>query len=576
VAAGPLFTRELLVSPRHTQHFITRAGYVALLAILMFAAKHATLGVRNVENVSDWAAFGKYLFSVLAALQLSLVIALSLLSSVANVAQEKDRRTLLLLLMTDLRNRELVLGKLLGSLLPVLTMIGVSFPVFCFVRMFGGVQLDQIIRLEALCVAMAFLSAGWGTLVAYWKEKTFQSLSISVIWMGLALGAVEAIRAIAGTTSVGRFIGMLNPYRVLGDLLNPMAIDRVQAAGGFAAWQPMLLLMLVAVGLILFTIRMVRIWNPSRTLFVVAETEKDEATAETRTRHRAVWQQPILWKEIVTRAYGRRSFLIKLAYMVMAAAMMAWVWQGRIGGELILGATSRDAVAFIILTIVGLILVSAQSVTAMTAEQDGQTLELLLVTDITSKEFIFGKLWGVLYNSKEVLLVPLLILIFERWQGLLSRENLLFLTLGYAALVLFCSTLGLHMAISFENSRRAILNTLGTVFFLFVGVIVCLLLIVDARDSFSVQLPVFIAFIGGGAIALIPMLTRKNPSNALYLAGLMLPAVTTYAVFGFLLGDTGAVAVAICLAYLFTALAMLIPMISEFDHALGRTTLDRG
>ena len=47
-----------------------------------------------------------------------------------NIAQEKDRQTLILLLMTDLSNAEIVLGKILASLLQVGTLILASAPVF--------------------------------------------------------------------------------------------------------------------------------------------------------------------------------------------------------------------------------------------------------------------------------------------------------------------------------------------------------------------------------------------------------------------------------------------------------------
>ena len=39
-----------------------------------------------------------------------------------------------------------------------------------------------------------------------------------------------------------------------------------------------------------------------------------------------------------------------------------------------------------------LMLINAQAVTAFTSERDGKTLELLLMTDVTAKEFIYGKL----------------------------------------------------------------------------------------------------------------------------------------------------------------------------------------
>ena len=52
-------------------------------------------------------------------------------------------------------------------------------------------------------------------------------------------------------------------------------------------------------------------------------------------------------------------------------------------------------------TVLSLLLVAAQAVTAITAERDGGALDLLLVTDLTPKEFIFGKIWGVLFNTRE-------------------------------------------------------------------------------------------------------------------------------------------------------------------------------
>src|SRR5690606_16156971 len=123
--------------------------------------------------------FGTYIFSVLCTFQLALVIGAALLFSAGNVAQEKDRRTLILLLMTDLRNAELVLGKSLASVLPVFVLIAVSLPVLCCVRMLGGITLPQILWVEALCVVSCLAAAAWGTLVAYWREKTFQILAVT-------------------------------------------------------------------------------------------------------------------------------------------------------------------------------------------------------------------------------------------------------------------------------------------------------------------------------------------------------------------------------------------------------------
>ena len=92
---------------------------------------------------------------------------------------------------------------------------------------------------------------------------------------------------------------------------------------------------------------MVRVWNPSREL---QPQTADEATREVselptavdaRTavaihgaggKVRAVWDNPVLWREIRTWAYGKRILVIRLAYwavfLVCAAALVAQVSAG--------------------------------------------------------------------------------------------------------------------------------------------------------------------------------------------------------------------------------------------------------
>jgi ABC-type transport system involved in multi-copper enzyme maturation permease subunit len=576
VFAGPLFTREVLTAPRQWKHFLLRAGYVAAFAVLLYTAGQATFGFQKVRNVGDIARFGSYVFSLAAFLQLSLVMAAALLFSANTVAQEKDKRTLILLLMTDLHSRELVLGKLLGSLLPVVTLIGVSLPVLCFIRLLGGVTLPQVLWLEALCLAAGLAAGSWGTLVAYWREKTFQTIAVTVLGAVLFLGVVELCGTLLGAEAgLGRAIALLNPYRALGELLHPLARQPDVAQPVISAWEPVAALSLLAIGLIVAATLRVRVWNPSRSIY---EQVKQAAVAEatTRSRHRGIWTNPVIWREICTRAYGRKMLVVKGAYFVLAGLLALWVSQEPPGAELVLGMMSRSGAAFAMLTVVGLLLVTAQAVTALTSERDGQTLELLLVTDVTAREFIFGKLGGILYNTKEVLLAPLLFLVVYAARGSLRVEDFIYLLLGLTTLAGFCAMLGLHSGLSYDVSRQAILQSLGTVFFLFVGTFLCLVMIVEARASFALQFGPFLVFIVGGGVGLWASLGHKNPSTALFVAAILLPFLTFYALTGYLLGNTLGVALSVLAAYGFTTIAMLIPAVSEFDYALGRTTLDRG
>ena len=107
---GPVFTREIVTIPRGWQLFFSRALYVAALFGLVLTAWLILIGSQEVRSLGDLSRFGSAVFAVIAPLQLAMAIAFSALLTASAVAQEKDRRTLDLLLMTNLTNTELVLG----------------------------------------------------------------------------------------------------------------------------------------------------------------------------------------------------------------------------------------------------------------------------------------------------------------------------------------------------------------------------------------------------------------------------------------------------------------------------------
>ena len=106
--------------PRRAQPLRRRAPPTsALLWVLGLTAWLATVGWTRTATLGETARFGPLLFQVLTFVQLALFLFFAALSAASAVAQEKDRRTFVLLLLTDLRDYEIVLGKLLGSLLPI-------------------------------------------------------------------------------------------------------------------------------------------------------------------------------------------------------------------------------------------------------------------------------------------------------------------------------------------------------------------------------------------------------------------------------------------------------------------------
>ena len=572
--AGPLFSRETLTAPRQFKHFLIRSGYLGAMFVLMYTAAQTTFGWQQIRNLGDVARFGQLVFQIFALVQLTLMIFFSVLFAAGNVAQEKDRRTILLLLMTDLRDSEFVLGKLFASLLLPAALLATSIPVFAVVHLLGGTSLSQIGCVIAISAAGGFLAGCWGSLVAFWREKTFQTLAISLIGVVLALGCVEGALLFCGaSTPAGLVIGALNPFRSMLRVLDPF---HAIAGGSFVAVAMLSVGELAALGmsLAIVAILRLRIWNPSRTLGESAT--KDETSRGVVRPPRVVWNSPVIWREMMTKAYGRKIILIKLAYLVIAAFAIYSIIASPRDSGLVLGMISPSGAAFVGLSLLAMLLVNAQAVTSLTTERDAGTLELLLVTDVTAKEFILGKLGGVLFNSKELILTPVLFVAWYAIQGIITAENFVYVVLGFLTLMLFAAMLGLHSGLSYGISRTAIANSLGTVFFLFVGIFICMILILQARASFGLQIPSFLVFILGGSLGLWASLTHRNPSPALTLAAGILPFCTFYAITSFLLGRTLGVCLFVVAAYGFTVIAMLVPAVSEFDTALGRSVMPKG
>ncbi|HCP12740.1 MAG TPA: hypothetical protein DIT89_10435 [Planctomycetaceae bacterium] len=587
MAVGPIFEREVLTTPRRLSHYVMRAGFVAGLLILFYSLRQATIGFQDVVFAGDVASFSALVFRVFALLQLTLSLFFATLFAASVVAQEKDRRTLILLLMTDLRNHELAVGKLLSSLLNVGVLLAASWPVFAVLRLLGGVTWSQILWSQAIVCAATLAAGAWGCLVAFWREKTFQTIAISVLGVGVFLLAAHGLGVVLGGVAA-----VLSPYDGLLRVLNPLSVDRPGVLQ-VSAWPTVAGLLVLAAGLSQFTVVMLRRWNPSKEVYqgvveaVATGVSEDSASEEARIpstvvkgaqrKHRRVWDQPVIWREMRTRAYGRRMIWIKLCYVLLALVVAAASWvrpePGSAAGGLVLGMVSAPAFAVLGIGILSLLLSNAQAVTSITNERDGRTLEILLVTDLRPWEFMFGKIGGAVWNAREMLVLPLVLVGALCAGGVipgLTVENAVYVGVGYSVLTLFAVALGLHAGLSYENSRQAIAHSLGTMFFLCVGIFVFMLLLVEARSSFAIQLQSFILFIGFGSLGLYSSLTHRNPSNALTMASLLLPFLTFYAITEFLLGGNLGVCFWICMAYGFAAVSMMVPAMNDFDIALGR------
>lgn len=572
-------------------------------------------GTQAVRNISDMANFGSTLFQILAPLQLALLLFLSAIQAASNIAVEKDRQTLILLLMSRLTNSELVLGKLFASLLNIGVMLIAAAPVFMLLVLFGGTSFVQVGWTFAVTFMAALAAGSLGATIALWREKTFQSLAlvamILVAWLGLSevLVFIDADFGGVGTRKIGL---ASNPIRAV------MAASRPTIVGNWMITvMPFLCTAgVVAVGLCSLAILRVRRWNPSRDVRLGQSNETESAQAgidlftgqlseqernqgaeivkqseglraghvddraRTATKNsRRVWDNPVLWREAMTWAYGRKILFIRAAYWLLAAAVVFAIY-AMISSGAATRVTAEETVGVPIVgqviipfMIVSIMMINALAVTSITTERDGRALDLLMVTDISPKEFLFGKIGGVAIVAADMAIIPIAICGCLWFYDILSLENFAYVLIGSVVMLLFSVTLGIHSGMSYGASRQAIAVSLGTLFFLFLGVVTVIVMMVSFTGNAEAQLAPFLACIIGGSIGLYLALGYNVPSSALVVACGLLPITMFYSITSLLIGDYMSVLLVMATTFGFATSAMMIPRLSEFLVSTGRSSI---
>jgi ABC-type Na+ efflux pump permease subunit len=582
---GPIFNREAIIAPKRPKTYLGRGVFVLTLFLLLCTGYLVLDGSRSLATTGDSARFSGWMFTLLAPLQLLILASLAAVGSASSVAQEKDRRTLILLLMTRLSGFEVVVGKLSATLLTPLSMLLCALPLFFTLPLLGGVSPRQVLLVFVVTATTIVLAGSIGTVIGMWREKTFQAIALTVLALLMYVGIGEALANPAMGVSESVVLA-ISPPRALLAAASPMASLSAQTASGvalFVALTVSLTVLVLAVG-----VARVRYWNPSREVrFKVAESETSDQTVERAAPEswkvrtpRPVWNNPILWREIRTWAYGRKIVVIRLAFVILFALVATVLFtQIQSGVAMEPGARIGRALPSVTLPlaavgVISMVLLNALAVNSVTGERDGLALDLLLVTDLSPAEFVFGKLFGVLYVGKEMILLPIALVVYLALQGVMTYENMVYAIFGSIFLYAFVTMLGIHSGLSHAASRTATLVSLGTVFFLCVGIAICMTIMVSFRGAFQMQMAPFLVMILGGGAALFASLGWRNPSSAMLIASFGLPLITFYAITQFLLQtDHLYVLASLAVGYSFMTAAMMIPALSEFDVTLER---DRG
>jgi ABC-type transport system involved in multi-copper enzyme maturation permease subunit len=153
---GPVLFYDLICLARRRRYFLVRSAYALFLLFIvcwMWFVWSVQREFVAATGAGETAGFANNIFEAFVTVQFIIVTILTPVYTASAVADEKEHRTLEFLLATDLRNREIVLSKLLSRFLNLGMLMLAGLPIVAFLQFLGGVDPGLVLASYAATLA---------------------------------------------------------------------------------------------------------------------------------------------------------------------------------------------------------------------------------------------------------------------------------------------------------------------------------------------------------------------------------------------------------------------------------------
>ena len=181
---GPVFVYEWLLMSRRWQVYAGRSLLVAVLLAGLVVVWSGEVAGKVQQTISDLATVGESFFYAMIGTQLAVVLLAAPAATAGSICLEKSRGTLAHMLVTDLSNTEIVLGKLAARLVPVFGMVASGLPVLFLGALLGGIDPRALIAAFLTTLAVGLLGCSLALAFSVWGSKTHEVLLATYLLIG--------------------------------------------------------------------------------------------------------------------------------------------------------------------------------------------------------------------------------------------------------------------------------------------------------------------------------------------------------------------------------------------------------
>lgn len=416
---NPIVVRLVEGGSRRLRHMYIRAAYLAVLIVSLLAILLQSSGPSNFR---DLAAAGAQAFEAVAYLQIALICILTPVFMAGAIAQESNPRTWDILLTTPMSSLQIVLGQLFGRLFFVLALLVASLPLFAITQYYGGVPGRSVMASYAISAGAAILvgaiAVGLSVNRLAGRRAVFTFYIAVVTYLAITIGIDLSLRAGAPTVTA---VTPINPFLALRALLAPteyarpdlIELDQMGTFARFWFGSPVLAWCVLSFGasiaiVLISSITARSIGSKSGVPWYRRVLGLGAKGATTRPA-RDVSNNPIAWREATARNATLPKIILRWSFVFLGVLWALGLIATYHGGTLDHAAFRTWLLVTTWTEVIVITLVAINmSATAIAREREDGTLDLLLTTPITPKDYLGGKLKGLVFYLLPLIAVPVM------------------------------------------------------------------------------------------------------------------------------------------------------------------------
>lgn len=428
----PLLRRELTeLSNRRRTYIIRIFGAVGLLfAVYVMFQRSVAMNLATVNPTAGpyrFLGIGGPIFSDIVPLLFRTIQLLMPALCCSAVTIEKERNTIGTLFLTRLSPLTIVLEKLGSRMIPMFTLLLLTFPVLAYVYSLGGVDTQMLLGTLWLLFCETLLYASISLACSVWFQTTVSAFMASYILVALLLTSSGAL----GILTLTPYDVWLSVFYVSPNVGRMPTIDilqrLIQSYGASTVLLIVVILFASAPSLIMSTCCLVfsrvflvrrafvtpanRLMKMFRALdrFFVALNERTTRGVElVKDSNEMPEFNPIAWRERTRKSLGKARYLFR----ILTALEVPTIFICGLAA-ISSSSTSFTGLRFLLGLLWGLsfLIISVRASTAISSERARETVEALLSTPLTGAQILKEKIDGM-SRLMLVLMVPLITIHF--------------------------------------------------------------------------------------------------------------------------------------------------------------------